>query len=204
VRRYWDSEEEDDDAAGGGESIRTVVTGTGAVDGSSIRKVGSAGPAVSQLTVRLDGYASPAELSTQWQRRRANSLWPTGLGATLSLPQTVDPEIVRLNKLLFDRYSAKAATMVLVHLPADAETRQEDSWTLQCSLPQPILDALVHDVVTERCHATTIACDMHPTLIDFEYATPWDHATFGVYNGRGYGWLSSIQWDHAGSRLVEA
>ncbi len=167
------------------------ITGVASINDDSLMIIGSDKPPITQLSFSLQS----SDDSDSFIKR-----WPTvkdWLGP--NKPETAenddDARLLRYLNNVYKRFDERAPTCSVGFYP-ESHTR---GWSIECWVSKTILNALSNDFLSGRCQSIKLFVEIHPALIDNEYAGAYDHVTYGLlnpdtYGTAGYGWVNGISW----------
>ncbi len=175
------------------EGITPCVTGlfkgTASIEDDALMIIGSDKEPIKQLSITIRPFNDWIHLNERWDEH----LKETGEAKTTG--QEVNDDFGRIKQYLQNVHNNRFNEQ-----PPTASVGFYKNWFIECDIHQEIFNKLTADFINGSCEQIRIAIEMHPTLIDNEYADRSESVVFGVldwdaYGSSGFGYTTSLTWE---------
>ena len=166
--------------------VTGIFKGIASIEDDALVIIGSENEPIKELSITLRPFNDWRSLTNRWDSH---------------LKETGEPIVKNGN----DDSSRIKQFLQNVHSkfnehPPTASVGFYESWFIECDIHQEIFNCLATDFNNCDCKNIRIAIEMHPTLIDNEYAEIYEPVVFGVldwdkHGTSGFGYTSSLTWE---------
>jgi hypothetical protein len=180
-------------------SIGESVGGVATLIKDSLAVIGSETPETKRLSFWLRSFDNWDALAETWRNHRND--WGDPLRRVENgAGNQSDERLLGFLRHVYQDFELRPPTVSVTFAKADWEIGNSDEWYLECSVPRPILAALVNDMRSASVRRVELAVTLAPTLVSEKYAPPSVPVTLGILrmgrhsSGEGRGWVENIGW----------
>ena len=189
--------------------VAEAVGGTAVLVKDSLAVVGSETPPTRRLSFGLHSFDNWDALTEAWKNRRDE--WGDPLHWVEDDAKSGgDERQLKFLRHVYEDFERRPPTVGIGFRKADWEIGTSDEWQLDCSVPRPILAALIDDMRRGSVRRLELAITLAPTLVSEEHAPPSVPITLGILrmgkysSGEGRGWVENIGWRVASTERISS